>query len=201
MEQHIEDLPQFWEDIYLADDAGWDLGGPTPIFRFIADDISAGKLCILGCGKGYDAVMFAERGFEVTAIDFAPSAVNAVEKLARKYDVKIKIIQNDIFSLTPEYLNTFEYVLEQTCFCAINPKRRKEYERLVYSILKVGGKLIGLWFPLDKSVKEGGPPFGMSISEVKHFFRKSWEIEREEFSDLSIEPRKNREKLIIFKKE
>ena len=26
-----EDRSQFWEDIYLADDAGWDLGGVTPV--------------------------------------------------------------------------------------------------------------------------------------------------------------------------
>ena len=55
-----EDRAQFWEDIYLADDAGWDLGCVTPIFKFIAESISPGKLCILGCGRGYDAIMFAQ---------------------------------------------------------------------------------------------------------------------------------------------
>ena len=27
-----EDNPKFWENIYKNDDAGWDLGGPTPVF-------------------------------------------------------------------------------------------------------------------------------------------------------------------------
>ena len=91
-------------------------------------------------------------------------------------------------------------MIEQTCFCAIHPSRRKEYETLVKAILKPGGKLIGLWFPLDKHIDEGGPPYGTTIGEVKSVFNIGWEIEKEEFTNLSIEPRKFREKLIIFKK-
>lgn len=196
-----EDNSQFWEDIYLEDDAGWDLGGPTPIFESMAHSMSPGELCIIGCGKGYDAILFAQKGFAVTAIDFAPSAVNALEKLAKEHDVNIQIIQSDIFSLTSEYINIFDYVIEQTCFCAINPGRRKEYESMVKHMLKIGGKLIGLWFPLDKAEEDGGPPWGTTIDEVKSIFKLGWKIELEEFPELSIGPRKGREKLIIFRKQ
>ena len=196
-----EDDTQFWEDIYLDDDAGWDLGGVTPVFDDIADQLSRGKVCIVGCGKGYDAVMFAQKGFEVTAVDFAPSAVIALETISNKENVNIQILQSDIFALTPEYDSVFDYVIEQTCFCAVNPQRRQDYERLVYKILKPGGKLIGLWFPLDKTIEDEGPPWGITIDEVKSIFKNGWIIEREEFPEISIQPRKNREKLIIFGKQ
>jgi len=196
-----EDDTQFWEDIYLDDDAGWDLGGVTPVFDDIADQLSRGKVCIVGCGKGYDAVMFAQKGFEVTAVDFAPSAVIALETISNKENVNIQILQSDIFALTPEYDSVFDYVIEQTCFCAVNPQRRQEYERLVYKILKPGGKLIGLWFPLDKTIEDEGPPWGITIDEVKSIFKNGWIIEREEFPEISIRTRKNREKLIIFGKQ
>ena len=91
-------------------------------------------------------------------------------------------------------------MIEQTCFCAIHPNRRKEYEKLVRSILKPGGKLVGLWFPLDKTQEEGGPPWGTTIDEVKSTFNSGWKIEKEEFPSQSVGPRKGREKLIIFKK-
>ncbi len=191
---------QFWEDIYLADDAGWDLGGITPAIESIADTITPGKVCILGCGRGYDAVMFAKKGFKVTAVDFAPSAIKSVKGLALEANVIVRAIQDDIFSLTPEYSNTFDTIIEQTCFCAINPNRRLEYVRLVKALLKQGGKLIGLWFPLDKTLKEGGPPYGTTVEEVKSIFNHGWIIKREEFPHLSIPSRKGREKLIIFKK-
>ena len=200
MKHYKENHPQFWEDIYLEDDAGWDLGESTPVFDKISDALPLGKVCIIGCGRGYDAVMFAQKGFEVTAIDFAPSAISTLQSLASGAGVMINIVETDIFLLTSQFSCEFDYVIEQTCFCAINPSRREEYEQLVKTIIKPNGKLIGLWFPLDKPMDDGGPPWGTTISEVKSIFYDGWKIEKEEFPELSISPRKNREKLIIFKR-
>lgn len=195
-----EDKAQFWEDIYLNQDTGWDLEGVTPVFEYIAEDIKPGNLCIIGCGRGYDAVMFSKKGFNVTAVDFAPSAINALNQLAAEELVNIKTLQKDIFSLMPDYLGSFNYIIEQTCFCAIHPTRREEYQTLVRSLLIPGGKLIGLWFPLDKKLDKGGPPYGTNVDEVKSIFDIGWKIKKEEFPERSIKPRKGREKLIIFEK-
>jgi len=194
------DHSQFWEDIYLENDTGWDLKGVTPVFDSISNELIKGKVCIVGCGRGYDAIMFAKKGFDVTAVDFAPTPISELNKLAIEKSVTITTVQDDIFSLVGKYPDTFDYVIEQTCFCAIHPNRRKEYEILVRTILKPGGKLVGLWFPLDKSQEEGGPPWGTTIDEVKSTFNSGWKIEKEEFPSQSVEPRKGREKLIIFKK-
>ena len=194
------DHSQFWEDIYLENDTGWDLKGVTPVFDSISNELNQGKVCIVGCGRGYDAIMFAKKGFDVTAVDFAPTPIFKLNKLAIQKSVTITTVQDDIFSLVGKYPDTFDYVIEQTCFCAIHPNRRKEYEILVRTILKPGGKLVGLWFPLDKSQEEGGPPWGTTIDEVKSTFNSGWKIEKEEFPSQSVEPRKGREKLIIFKK-
>lgn len=194
------DQSKFWEDIYLEDDVSWDLEGVTPVFEILSKSLPKGKICIVGCGLGYDAIMFAQKGFEVTAIDFAPTAINFVKSLAIKSKVKVNTVKADIFSLKAEHLNTYDYIIEQTCFCAIHPSRRKEYEKLVKSILKPDGQLIGLWFPLDKKLDEGGPAWGTTLEEVKSIFNLGWSIVKEEFPKHSIEPRKGREKLIIFRK-
>ena len=195
-----EDDPKFWENIYIDNDAGWDLGGPTPVFVKISSIIKPKKICIIGCGKGYDAVMFAKNNFDVTAVDFAPSAVNSLKSLAKKNKVTINVLEKDIFSLNNQYDNSFDYVIEQTCFCAIHPNRRIEYEKLVFRMLKTNGKLIGLWFPLDKDINDGGPPYGTTVEEVKSLFKDGWMLESEEFPKESIKSRISREKLIIFKK-
>ena len=196
-----EDRIQFWEDRYLQDAAGWDLGGPTPVFDSIADELNPGKLCIIGCGRGHDAIMFARKGFKVTAVDFSPSAIQSVKDLAAKSDVPIQTVHSDIFLLNSKFTNVFDYVVEQTCFCAINPAHRIKYETLVKRLLISGGLLIGLWFPLDKTLKDGGPPWGTTIKEVKTLFNLGWSIEKEQFPKLSICARKGREKLIIFRKD
>ncbi len=194
------DQYRFWEDIYLSNDAGWDLKGPTPIFTELANNIIKGDLCIIGCGRGYDAITFSKSGFNVTAIDFAPSAIEALDKMAKIEQLNINILKDNIFNMFPTFANKFDYVVEQTCFCAIHPSRRHEYSELVYGILKPRGKLIGVWFPLDKKKAEGGPPYGVSVREVKSLFSSKWTIEREEFSNHSIDSRVGREKLMIFKK-
>ena len=190
----------FWEDIYKKDDIGWDLNGPTPTFEKIAPKLKSGKIIILGCGRGHDAITFAKFGFEVTAVDFAPSAVSYLKSLCNKENVKVNIIQNDIFLLGKSLNVYFDYVIEQTCYCAIDPNRREQYERLIYRILRPNGRLIGLWYPLDKPFKNGGPPWGVSISNLKDTFKKRWKIREESFSEFSVKKRKNREKLIIFEK-
>ena len=195
-----EDNAQFWEDIYLDDDAGWDLNGPTPVFEHLAESFDRGQVCIIGCGRGYDAVMFAKKGFDVTAVDFAPSAIRALKELIKQQAVNVNAVQQDIFSLVPEFHRSFDYIIEQTCFCAINPNMRNNYEKLVSNLLVKGGQLIGLWFPLDKHIDEGGPPWATSVREVKNLFSNNWIVESEEFSNLSINPRKDREKLIVFRK-
>ena len=192
--------PDFWEDIYKRNDIGWDLNGPTPIFNKIANKLKPGRVIILGAGRGHDAIIFSKLNFEVTAVDFAPSAINYLEKLCKKNNIKVNAVQSDIFSLGKYYDNYFDYIIEQTCFCAIDPRRRKEYERLVFRILKTAGNLIGLWYPLDKAIEDGGPPWGVSRSNLKNIFEKRWIVTKELFSELSVKKRKQREKLIIFKK-
>lgn len=184
----------------MAGDTGWDLNGPTAIFSDLANSFERNRICILGCGRGYDAIMFAKKGFDVTAVDFSPSAIIFLEELKSQEKVNINILQKNIFSLAPTYNNSFDYIIEQTCFCAIHPSRRNEYEQLANQLLVPNGKLVGLWFPLDKTFEDGGPPWGTTINDVKSIFNKNWSVFHEEFPALSIKPRRGREKLIIFQK-
>ncbi|MBI88780.1 MAG: SAM-dependent methyltransferase [Candidatus Marinimicrobia bacterium] len=194
-----EEFSEFWENIYLEGDAGWDLGGPTPAFVELSNNLKKGKVCIIGCGRGYDSIVFAKKGFKVTAVDFAPTAISSLNKMVAKENVNVRVIKDDIFNLLPQFQNYYDYVIEQTCFCAIHRSRRKEYEILVKGLLKRDGLLVGLWFPMDKSIDEGGPPYGVTEKEVKSIFQVGWEIIKEEFSEFSVKPRIGREKLIIFK--
>ena len=191
---------EFWEACYETEMDNWDLGGPTPVFERIASEIPKGRICVIGCGRGYDAVTFAKAGFEVTAIDFAQTAVLASRENARKKEVEMTVLREDFFDLPDELHGQFDYIMEYTCFCAISPERRFEYDRVIWQLLKPEGKLLGLFFPLDKDVEEGGPPWGVNISELHKLFSLHWDLESEEMPKESIEPRADREVLMIWKK-
>ena len=177
----------FWENKYEKGEIGWDLGSETPVFSAISETLKPGNVCILGCGNGYDAISFSKKGFNVTAVDFAETPIKNINNISNNLSLTINTIQEDIFDLTPKYNNSFDYILEQTCFCAIDPKNRAQYRNLAYDLLKVGGKLIGLWMPLDKDIKEGGPPFGVEEDEVKNLFSKQWKIKEDCINTNNIE--------------
>ena len=191
---------EFWEACYETDNDGWDLGGPTPFFQRIASEIPKGKICVIGCGRGYDAVTFAKEGFDVTAIDFAEPAVLEARERARKANVSLSVLRENIFDLPEELHGKFDYILEYTCFCAISPERRFEYDRVVWQLLKPGGSLLGLFLPLDKEVDEGGPPWGVDIMGLHKLFGLHWDLEEEEMPPESIEHRANREIYMRWKK-
>jgi SAM-dependent methyltransferase len=192
--------PSKWEADYLRGTDGWDLGGPTPIFRRLATGgrFAPGRLIVLGAGRGYDAREFASCGFQVTAVDFSSYAAHEMEQRADPR-APIQILQQDIFTLPGGLDRSFDYVLEYTCFCAINPKRRTDYADLVTRLLKPDGIYIDLAFPLDG--RAGGPPFAVSTTEVLSLFseRGFKLLSREKPAD-SVSPRRNAEELFIFQK-
>ena len=148
---HLPFSAEYWESSYQSGEMGWDLGGPTPIFdQWIKTCKEPLSICILGAGNGWDAFNFANRGHIVTAVDFAESAVKYMQMTSEQNDLKIDIRKMDIFDLDQIYTNHFDVVLEYTCFCAINPSRRRDYLKMVCNILKPNGEMVGLLFPIDK---------------------------------------------------
>jgi methyl halide transferase len=189
-----------WEADYARHTDGWDLGGPTPIFKrlILSGQLTPVRMIVLGAGRGHDAREFARHGFQVTAVDFASQAVEEMHRLADP-NAPVEILQHDIFTLPESLNNSFDYVLEYTCFCAIDPKRRAEYADLVTRLLKPQGIYIDLAFPLDG--RKGGPPFAVSVAEVMDLFQaRGFNLISHETTVDSISPRRGAEELLIFQK-
>lgn len=191
-------LPGKWEADYQRGTAGWDLRGPTPVFKRLASSgqLEPGRMIVLGAGRGHDAREFARRGFHVTAVDFSPYAVREMQRLAEP-GAPVEVSQADIFALPPAFDGVFDYVLEYTCFCAIDPPRRPAYVDLVARLLRPGGTHIHLAFPLDD--RAGGPPFAVSRSELFAFFgARGFTLLRRETPADSVPQRRGLEELLIF---
>ncbi len=149
LNEMLNETKDFWESKYQAGDTRWDLGKAAPPLVSLLSSPDApipGKTVVLGCGRGYDALLLASYGFDVIGVDFAPSAIAAAKSSATAANLSVKFLQRNIFALAAEFSNYFDYVLEHTCFCAISPELRPEYLNLVISLLKPQGKLIGVFF-------------------------------------------------------
>ena len=68
------------------------------------------------------------------------------------------------------------------------------------NLLKKNGELIGLFFPILKNVKEGGPPYSVNIDKVIDQFSDYFDVLKSIKHPLSIEPRVDNEQYLHFKK-
>jgi SAM-dependent methyltransferase len=162
--QYSVDNKEFWERIYQTGNVPWDLKAPSPpLVTFTKSPymVKPGAIGVLGCGNGYDCLPFAENGFQVTGIDFAPSAIQHTYKLFLEKGVAGTtgfLLERDVFEMH-EYDHYFDYILEHNFFSSIGLDRRRTYAHRIHDLLKPGGKLISLWWTNDRA---GGPPFGIS---------------------------------------
>jgi SAM-dependent methyltransferase len=190
---------EFWERHYREGNTGWDLGAAAPPFADLLAEPDApvpGSIIVLGAGRGHDALLFARHGFQVTALDFAESAVRETQEAARRVDLSVATARHDFFALPPEYHFSFDYVLEHTFFSAIDPARREDYVRIVRRLLNPGGFFIALFFAHSRP---GGPPFTTSEDEVRALFSPHFTIERLEVPARSVKPRQGLELLALMR--
>jgi methyl halide transferase len=190
--------PEGWEQRYQSGDDPWDLGYPTPPLSNLLDSAQApppGRMAALGIGSGLDALRFAAAGFDVVGFDFAPSAIARARQNAATQGLNVEFVQQDIFALPPEWHHSFDYVLEHTCFCAIDPTLRSAYVQVVRQLLRPEGKLIALFFTHDR---DGGPPFGVTAQAIRDYFEPYFDVVMLTPATDSIAQRQGEEHLAIF---
>lgn len=201
---------EFWDAAYRDERDGWDMGTPTPVFASLLDrygrdlrplggpDFStrhdAVRVALPCSGRGYDAQLFARHGFNVTAIDFSALALEAL----RAESAALDILQADLFQLSGERPAYFDMIVEYTCVCAIEPARRAELVAVFDSILRPGGVLLMLLFPVDG--RPGGPPFSIDPDEWRALMAPHFALLYDEIPEDSVKPRRGKERLMLWRK-
>lgn len=195
----VNDAPR-WDDRYRRGDARWDLGSATPAFADLlrSDPFPPGDTLILGSGTGHDAILFRRAGHRVTAVDFSSAAAARTTQLAGESGQSIRVLEQDLFTLTPGHDGSFDYVVEYVTYCAIDPSRRAAFARVVENILRPGGLFIALLFPLDE--RPGGPPFTVSLAELETLLSPAMILRSLYPPSTSVSPRKGKELMTIWQK-
>jgi len=159
-----------WENRYQMGQTGWDRGAINPAPLPILDNgiLTPCRLLIPGCGRGYEVALLAERGFDITAVDIAPSAIRAVRGLLAQHGLSATIIEADFLKWTPATL--FDAIYEQTSLCALHPDNWQTYANQLRAWLVPGGHLVANFLQTDQS---GGPPFHCAMDEMKTLFPKN----------------------------
>ena len=149
-----------WEDHYQRDHIPWDRGEPHPeLIRVLRETPPAANQRVLvpGCGRGHDALAWAEAGHQVTAVDISPTAL-ALATQSNPHP-NITWLEADLFALPKTLQGTFDLVWEHTSFCAVHPDQRTEWAESMARALRPGGTLLGVFFTHPDKPLDEGPPF------------------------------------------
>lgn len=96
----------------------------------------------LGCGKGRNALFMAKQGADVTAIDFVPDAIGALENSASKEGLsrKIRPLLYDVTEPWPIPDASMDFVIDAFCFKHIMPyAAREHYKSELLRVLRTRG--------------------------------------------------------------
>ncbi len=188
----VELNKEYWEARYDACETGWDAKGITTPIKNYFDQLTdkSAKILIPGCGNAHEAAYLYERGFVNTYIcDWAEQPLRDFAERVPTFP-QAQLLHSDFFELQHR---DFDFIVEQTFFCALPPAMRPRYAAQMRELLRPRtGKLVGLMFdfPLDVA---GLPPYGGSQTEYLSYFEPYFEHIDMKRCDTSIKPRAGRE--------
>lgn len=187
---------QFWQKRYEDNLTGWDLQTVSPPIKAFFEKVKNKQAVILipGCGYGYEAEYLYNNGFLNTHI------IDICEKPLLEFQNRVPSFPRENIHLVDffEYSGQFDFIIEQTFFCAIDPSLRSKYIDKISQLLKPNGKLIGLLFNKEF---ENGPPFGGNKNDYLELFSQKFNSIKMENCINSIKPRLGSELFIEIKNE
>lgn len=180
-----------WEDNFwgkgLEQGVAFDASGSSPALVHLLSKrqpnlatTSTTTVLVPGCGRGYDLLTFMKHCniSQAVGLEISPSAVATASayiqaNAASPEDAaKMKVVEGDFFKWSPESMGgKFDIGYDYTFFCAMHPDMRADTARAWARLLKSGGVLVTLEFPLhggypDPSKTEG-PPWPVSHEDYR----------------------------------
>ncbi len=149
------------------------LGGVPAARNHSREVFYRGRVLIPGCGSGYELQAFQDAGYDVSGIDFSPTAVDHAKSVLG--DLGERVILGDFF--TRDFgKRRFDLIYERTFLCSMTPSRWPLYVQRTADLLVTGGRLIGVF--LHGQSSSSGPPFPLTNGEAGQLFEKRFQLIR-----------------------
>ncbi|MBD2802611.1 class I SAM-dependent methyltransferase [Xenorhabdus sp. M] len=150
----------------------WEIGRAQPVVCDLLKKGARGKLLDVGCGLGRNAEAAAEMGYDVTAIDNAPTAIESCQDRQMTNHIRFKVANACATGLN----ETFDTILDSATYHAIPSNDRAAYmgemRRLANEVTEY--HLI----TFAPSVRGMPKPLAIELSEIVDTAEKSgWQIE------------------------
>ncbi|CAG7853533.1 SubName: Full=Uncharacterized protein {ECO:0000313/EMBL:CCA72986.1} [Serendipita indica DSM 11827] len=154
-----------------------------------------GKALVPGCGRGYDPIFIASTlGLDVLAVDISKSALDAANELLATSSVlpgNVTFKEQDFFTLAFPETEKVDLVYDYTL--------RAHWGQQMNALIKSGGLLVTLVFPIDPP-QDYGPPFFVRKEHYVEALGDGWELVLERVPEVSKDSHVGRELLVVWRK-
>jgi SAM-dependent methyltransferase len=164
-----------FDDIYKdmsLDDIPWNLETPPDLLVELVDTgkVRPCKAIDLGCGAGNYVIYLAARGFDVTGVDFSPTAIKIAKENAKTRGVECSFLVVDAIDGLDKINQTWDFAYGWGLLHHIFPDQRQKYVENVYRILNPKGKYLSLCFSEKDTGFEGSGKYRKTdIGSVIYF--------------------------------
>ena len=175
----------FYDAWYRFGTPPWVGDARAELVRLVTEGtLQPGRAIDLGCGEGDNAIFLAQHGFEVTAVDFAASAIAKARRKAEAASVTVDFVVDDVTDLA-NVRGQFDLLVDYGTLDDLGHRDRDDYVRNVLPLARPGARFL-LWCfewelrPYER-VLTSLMPFGklaLAPGEVDRRFGDLFEIER-----------------------
>jgi SAM-dependent methyltransferase len=132
-----------------------------------------GKALDLGCGTGETSIYLAQRGWDVTGIDFVEGALRQARRKTQAAGVSVRYVRADVTQLGSSGIGTgFQLLTDNGCMHGLSDNGREAYVRELSAIVVPGARLVLMGFAEGK--RRG--PRGFNRPEVERRFASDWKL-------------------------
>jgi len=145
---------QQWDERYSGEELVW---ASTPNQFLVAgvDGLPAGRAVDLACGEGRNSIWLAERGWQVTGVDFSPVGLAKAKRFADLRGVEVTWVESAVENWTPP-LDGFDLVA--VLYLQLPQPARSVALAVATSALAPGGTLLVIAHDLENLTRGYGGP-------------------------------------------
>ena len=121
----------------------------------------------VGCGLGDDAEFLSQKGFDVTAFDISPRAIDWCQ--TRFPESEVNYMVANLFNAPADWTGRFDFVLESYTLQVFLPDLRRKATQIIASFVAPRGALLAVSRARDTEEDPGKMPWPLTRREIGLF--------------------------------